>query len=142
MADSVSPIKRSEMMRAVKSVWTGPEISMLRLLRRLGYRPKTHVANLPGTPDFVFPRKRKVILVHGCFWHRHRCKYTTTPKSRVTFWSDKFDQNVRRDRRNYRALKRAGWNVLLIWQCNLGAEKKVARRLQRVLAHTVSQPES
>lgn len=135
MTDCVSPAKRSDMMRAVKSAWTGPEVSVQRLLRRLGCRPKTHAANLPGRPDFVFPRKRKIILVHGCFWHRHGCKYTTTPKSRIAFWSDKFVQNVRRDRRNVRVLRRAGWNVLVIWQCNLRAEERLNNRLQKFLFH-------
>jgi DNA mismatch endonuclease (patch repair protein) len=134
MTDLVSQAKRSEMMRAVKGVWTKPELSVQRLLRRLGYRPLTHVADLPGKPDFVLPNKRKIILVHGCFWHRHRCVYATTPKSRRAYWTTKFEENIRRDRRNHRALKRLGWAVFVVWQCRLRREDQMLNELRRFLS--------
>src|SRR4051794_14502810 len=108
MVDTVSSAKRSEMMRAVRGTWTKPEAQLLHILSRLRYRAQNHVSSLPGTPDFVFPHRRKIILVHGCFWHRHGCKHTTSPKSRTDYWNAKFEQNKARDRRNARALRAHG----------------------------------
>src|SRR5260370_10743425 len=135
MADIVSKPKRSAMMRAVKGTWTKPETEMRQLLAQLRYRPESHVASLPSTPDFVFRRRRKIILVHGCFWHRHSCKHTTTPKSRVDYWNAKFEQNKIRDRLNIRALRSKGWRVLVIWQCQLKATAPLERRLHAFLRH-------
>ena len=133
MADIVSQAKRSAIMRAVKGTWTRPEAAVAKLLTNLRYRPETHVSSLPGTPDFVFRRRRKLIFVHGCFWHRHSCKHTTTPKSRVDFWITKFEQNKSRDRRNIRTLRSNGWRVLIIWQCQLNSTPLLQKRLLRFL---------
>ena len=92
-----------------------------RLVFALGYRYRLHVSGMPGRPDLVFSGRRKVIFVHGCFWHRHaRCKLARLPKSRLEFWIPKLDANRRRDRKNVRALRRKGWAVLTIWECGLG----------------------
>lgn len=95
-----------------------PEMIVRRLAHALGYRYRLHRRDLPGTPDMVFPRLRKAIFVHGCFWHRHEgCKYSTTPKTRTDFWEDKFKKNTERDARKERELRALGWDVLTIWEC-------------------------
>ena len=97
---------------------TKPELRVRKLLHSLGYRYRLHRKELPGTPDICFPGRRKVIFVHGCFWHRHEhCRRTTTPKTRTAFWEEKFRQNIARDRRNLAALEKQGWNTLIIWSC-------------------------
>jgi DNA mismatch endonuclease (patch repair protein) len=96
----------------------------------LGFRYRLHVSGLPGRPDIVFPARRKVILVHGCFWHRHPgCRYAYLPKSRTDFWQAKFERNVERDAENLRALEEAGWKVLTIWECEIQASEILLTRL-------------
>src|SRR6202051_3411575 len=107
-------------MSAVHSKDTKPEMAVRRVVHALGFRYRLHYASLPGRPDLVFPSRGKVIFVHGCFWHRHaRCRYATIPKTRTDYWQDKFSANTERDRRNKRELKRLGWEVLIVWQCEL-----------------------
>jgi DNA mismatch endonuclease (patch repair protein) len=121
-------------MAAVRSVHTKPELLVRRLIHSLGYRFRLHSANLPGKPDLVFPSRRKVVFVHGCFWHRHvRCRYATLPKTRTEFWEKKFAANVVRDRRVRRDLKAAGWDTLTIWQCELKNLNKLAKRIDEFL---------
>ena len=118
--DTLSPKERSKRMGLVRSKGTGPELRVRRLVHSMGYRYRLHAPELPGRPDLVFRSRRKAIFVHGCFWHRHRgCARTRLPKSpdRLPFWRDKFAENVARDRRNQRALRRAGWDVLVLWEC-------------------------
>src|SRR5205823_1342142 len=99
---------------------TRPELIVRRLTHRLGYRFKLHDARLPGRPDLVFSGLRKVIFVHGCFWHRHHCRRGRfTPRTNSTYWSEKFINNRRRDRTNCRRLKARGWSVLVVWECQL-----------------------
>ena len=118
--DSVSPERRSEIMGRVSAKHTRPELAVRKLLHGLGYRFRLHRADLPGKPDIVLPRRRVVVLVHGCFWHRHPgCPHTRTPKSRVEFWTDKFAGNVRRDETARQALEALGWRVLVVWECEL-----------------------
>ncbi len=123
-------------MRAVRGADTRPEMVVRRLVHRLGYRYRLHVRALPGSPDLVFPARRKVILVHGCFWHRHACKEgRSTPASRVDYWSEKFAKNVRRDYQNRRRLRKLGWQVLVVWECQTlsrGAER-LHKRLSEFL---------
>ncbi len=135
MTDHVSRKKRSLIMAAVHSKDTKPEMAVRRLTHGMGYRYRLHVANLPGRPDLVFPSRGKVLFVHGCFWHRHTgCRYATLPKSRVEFWNAKFAANVARDRRARRELKKLGWQVLTVWQCELKDQSKLAERLDEFLA--------
>lgn len=115
--DTVEKSVRSRMMAAVPQKDTRPEMIVRRLAHGMGFRYRLHVRDLPGTPDIVFPRLRKIILVHGCYWHRHGCKRTTTPKSNRAFWTHKFDANQARDRKNSRTLRRMGWRVLVVWEC-------------------------
>ncbi|MEI3559557.1 MAG: very short patch repair endonuclease [Akkermansia muciniphila] len=118
--DSLTPEQRSHNMAAVKSKNTQPELALRKLLFAQGYRFRIQRKDLPGTPDIVLPKYRTVIFVNGCFWHRHEnCRYATTPSSNVTFWKKKFEANVKRDTVNYEKLKTLGWNVLIIWGCEM-----------------------
>ncbi|HEX9274354.1 MAG TPA: very short patch repair endonuclease [Candidatus Binatia bacterium] len=109
---------RSALMARVRGKNSKPEIVVRRVAHALGYRFRLHRGNLPGTPDLVFSRLRKVIFVHGCFWHRHRgCSRTTTPKTRAAFWAEKFARNIERDALKASQLKALGWKVLIVWEC-------------------------
>lgn len=134
MADTISKEQRSRVMAAVKSAGTAPEAAVRRLVYSLGYRYRLNVGNLPGRPDLVFKGRRKVIQVHGCFWHRHRgCKRATIPASNVEYWTCKLDANVRRDKRSVQSLRRDGWRVLVVWECQLARPAALATRIGRFL---------
>jgi DNA mismatch endonuclease (patch repair protein) len=135
MTDALSKQQRSANMRAVKSRDTGPEIAIRKIVHRLGYRYRLHVRSLPGRPDLVFPSRRKIIFVHGCFWHRHSgCKRATLPKTRQQFWRNKLASNVARDRRAGHELKRLDWAILTVWQCELKKPDRLTKRLNDFLS--------
>ena len=135
MTDHVNRGKRSLIMAAVRSKDTKPELAVRSLVHALGYRYRLHVSSLPGKPDLVFPGRRKIIFVHGCFWHRHaRCRYATSPKTRSDFWQEKFLTNVVRDRRTRQELKKLGWRILTVWQCELKNPQKLEVRIDEFLA--------
>ena len=135
--DHVDRPRRSLNMAAIRSENTGPEIAVRKIVHRLGYRFRLHVRTLPGRPDLVFPVRRKVIFVHGCFWHRHpRCRYATSPKTHEEFWRTKFISNVARDRNARRELKRMDWAVLTVWQCELKRTDKLTKRLDDFLSES------
>lgn len=118
--DVFSKEKRSEVMRAVKARDTGPEMRLRRALHAEGYRYRLHRKDLPGSPDLVFPARRAVIFVHGCFWHGHDCpRGARTPKSNRAYWEAKIDRNKARDAAALDALVRAGWRALVVWECEL-----------------------
>ena len=118
--DIVSKDKRSEMMSNIRSTNTKPELVVRRLVYSLGYRYRLHCKDLPGKPDLVFRGKKKVIFVHGCFWHQHQgCSKASIPKSRPDFWRLKLSKNVERDERAISSLTRLGWGVLVIWECEI-----------------------
>ncbi len=118
--DTLSKSERSARMRLIKSGDTKPELILQRLVGMLGYRCRLHDKALPGRPDLVFPSRRKVIFMHGCFWHRHnRCQLARLPKSRPEFWLPKLGGNKRRDRAIRCALTRQGWKNLVLWECEL-----------------------
>ena len=124
-------------MAAVQSEDTGPEMAVRKIVHGLGYRYRLHVRTLPGRPDLVFPARRKVIFVHGCFWHRHSsCKFCYTPKSRTEFWSAKFKGTIERDKLAEGALRSLGWHVTLVWECELDDEDKLARKLGEAIQRT------
>jgi DNA mismatch endonuclease (patch repair protein) len=128
MVDVFSKSKRSKIMAAIRSVHTKPEIVLRAFLRRSGFRIHLHVASLPGTPDITVPRYRTAIFVNGCFWHGHRgCKRAALPATRTAFWRAKIAGNLRRDRRNNAALRRLGWHVVTVWQCQLTPQKVEGR---------------
>lgn len=121
-------------MSQIGSKDTQPELIVRRLLTEMGLRYRLHRRDLPGKPDIVFGPRRLVLFVHGCFWHRHRgCRLASTPSANSAFWQTKFDANMARDRRNTAALKRAGWRVAVIWECETRQPERLARRLQRLL---------
>jgi len=120
MADIYTKTKRSEVMRAVRSRNTKPELFIRNLLRQFGLSLKAHPSSLPGRPDIVLPRKRKAIFVHGCFWHQHRnCKAAVRPTSNTSFWNPKLDRNVSRDRLAREKLAKLGWKSLIVWECGI-----------------------
>ncbi len=111
---------RSWNMSRIKSGNTKPELVVRSLLHSMGYRFRLHRKDLPGKPDIVLPKYRSVIFVHGCFWHRHhKCKYAYNPKSNMDFWQKKFKANIERDVRVIKELKDLGWNILIVWECEI-----------------------
>jgi DNA mismatch endonuclease, patch repair protein len=132
--DHLTTAHRSWNMSRIRGRDTGPERAVRSLLHRLGYRFRLHGTKLPGRPDIVLARYRTVVLVHGCFWHRHRhCPLAYTPKSRTKFWSEKFAGNMARDRRTGQALRRLGWHVIVVWECEVRDGTTLSRRLHREL---------
>lgn len=126
---------RSKLMSRVRAGNTKPEMIVRRVLHALGLRFRLHRRDLPGTPDIVLPRHRLAIFVHGCFWHRHEgCAKTTTPKTRETFWQQKFDRNVARDRRNLEQLTELGWRSSIVWECETGNLPALSTKLATLLA--------
>ena len=117
--DSVSPEKRSAMMRAVAQKNTAPELLLRKTLHAHGYRYRLHAKNLPGRPDIVFPGRRAAIFVHGCFWHGHDCRAGRRPGTRRDYWLPKIEENIRRDARKTAALRDLGWRTLTVWECEL-----------------------
>lgn len=135
MADVLTPHQRTRNMSAIKGKNTKPEIVVRRMAHRLGYRFRLHRRDLPGAPDLVFPRLRKVIFVHGCFWHMHSCRWgSVTPKTNAEFWEAKRTGNVARDRRSLRRLRADGWKALVIWECQTKDIDAVRDLLSRFLA--------
>ena len=129
MADILTPKERSELMSRIRGVNTKPELIVRRALHGLGYRFRTHVRRLPGRPDLVFSKRRAVVFVHGCFWHRHGCMRTYFPKSRRKFWETKFAKNVERDKRDQKLLVEAGWRVLVVWECEVESDEATINRV-------------
>lgn len=128
-------------MSRVRGKDTNPELMVRRLVHALGYRYRLHKRDLPGCPDLVFARRRKVIFVHGCFWHRHpdsSCKLARLPKSRLEFWVPKFEANVARDSRNEAELRARGWDVLVIWECELNDRASIQSKIESFLDHEIS----
>ncbi|WP_319396352.1 very short patch repair endonuclease [uncultured Desulfobacter sp.] len=117
--DVHQPQTRSYNMSRIRGKDTKPELIIRRILWSKGYRYRIHYKNLPGKPDIVFPRKKKVIFINGCFWHRHNCKYFKWPKSNQSFWKEKILRTVNRDSENYNKLISAGWGIYIIWECSI-----------------------
>ena len=128
--DSLTPERRSANMRAIRSKHTKPELAVRSTAFRAGYRFRLHERALPGSPDLVFSARRKVIFVHGCFWHGHDgCDKAYRPKSRVAFWSEKFQKNRQRDERTMAAIQALGWEPLVVWECEAVDGEVLRRRL-------------
>lgn len=138
MTDVLTPAQRSNCMRAIRGAHTKPEIAVRRLVHAMGFRFRLHVRTLPGVPDIVFPRRRAVIFVHGCFWHGHSCKDGRIPQSRPEYWIPKLDGNRRRHKRACAALRRAGWRIITIWECQLSDPIKLGERLSHFLSCNLS----
>jgi DNA mismatch endonuclease (patch repair protein) len=119
MVDVHSPKQRSFNMSRIKGKNTKPEMIVRQWLWQNGYRYRLHRKDLPGKPDLVFPGRRKVIFIHGCFWHKHNCRYFKWPKSNAEFWQKKIEGNVCRDADHYAALTAAGWDFIVVWECEI-----------------------
>lgn len=134
MVDSLSPEERSKIMARVRSKNMRPELAVRKLVFAMGYRYRLHARDLPGCPDLVLRPRRKVIFVHGCFWHRHaNCSLARLPKSRLDFWETKLESNRLRDEKNRRALRRKGWKVLTVWECQIKDTAGLEQRIRRFL---------
>ena len=128
--DTLTPERRSWNMSRIRSRDTTPERLVRSLLHRMGYRFRLHRKDLPGRPDIVLPRYRTVVLVHGCYWHRHpACRLTYTPKSNREFWETKFAENVSRDSRQYEELGAMGWRAIIVWECETKELQALSERL-------------
>lgn len=136
MADVFSPEERSRIMAAVKGKNTKPELLVRSLVHRMGYRFRLHDSTLPGKPDIVLRRHKKIILVHGCFWHQHPdCQRSARPTSNVDYWNKKLDRNMERDRKNQDTLTQLGWAVLVLWECEIENKNLLFRRLEGFLSN-------
>lgn len=137
MPDIISKERRSENMRRIRSKGMKPEMIVRRLSHALGYRHRLHRKELPGKPDLVYPGRKKVIFVHGCFWHQHAdpgCKIARRPKSNLDYWIPKLERNMERDVRNQEELRTSGWEVMIIWECQAKqGPEKLADRLREFL---------
>jgi len=131
MPDKLTPEHRSWNMSRIRSKDTKLEILVRQWLFSKGFRFRKNYRKLPGSPDVVLAKYKTVIFVHGCFWHRHEnCKDATTPKTRTEFWMSKFEKNIANDQKAYNHLNELGWNVIVLWQCQL--EKDFQTAMQRV----------
>jgi DNA mismatch endonuclease, patch repair protein len=136
LTDSLSPARRSANMAAIRSKDTSPELAVRRLVHALGYRYRLQWRDLPGKPDLVFTPRRKVIFVHGCFWHQHaktNCLDGRIPNSNTKYWGPKLSRNTARDAENTASLRALGWGVLIIWDCETHDQKRLAAKILRFL---------
>lgn len=135
--DRISRLRRSENMARIKGKDTKPELWVRSFIHRAGLRFRLHDKSLPGKPDLVFKRHRKVVFVHGCFWHQHRnCPLAVVPGSNVDFWRAKLSGNAARDLRVRRRLGRLGWRVLVLWECEIEHELRAARKINRFFSNS------
>ena len=137
--DIVSPEKRSRMMAGIKGKNTKPELVVRKLVHGMGFRYRLHRKDLPGSPDLVFSRLKKVIFVHGCFWHRHPgCRFAYTPKSNAQFWLNKLEGNTARDELALAALNAMGWEVLIVWECEVRDLPALSRKVSVFLGRSTT----
>lgn len=135
--DTLTPRERSERMSRIKGKNTKPELLVRRIIHRMGYRYRLYGARLPGRPDLVFAKRRKVIFVHGCFWHRHEgCRLARMPKTRLDFWQPKLNANAARDKDAARQLVELGWKVMIVWECEVKDEAALMPRIKAFLDDT------
>ncbi|MBE3124918.1 MAG: DNA mismatch endonuclease Vsr [Acidobacteria bacterium] len=134
MTDVFPPQKRSQIMSSIRGYDTQPELSVRSLVHRMGYRFRIRQGQLPGDPDIVLPRHRKVIFIHGCFWHSHKkCKRSKRPSTNETFWNQKLDKNIDRDKRQQGELRKLGWKTLVVWQCQIRIPAKLEEKIKRFM---------
>lgn len=134
MTDNITKDQRRANMRAVRSQGTAPEMRVRQAAHRLGYRFRLHRRGLPGKPDLAFPSRRKVIFVHGCFWHQHKnCRRAALPGTNRKFWRTKLSRNTARDAAQMAAIRKGGWRPMVIWECETKNEKQLSSRLKRFL---------
>jgi DNA mismatch endonuclease, patch repair protein len=137
MVDKLTPKERSKNMGKIRSKDTSPELIVRKLTHSLGYRFRLHRKDLPGKPDLVFPGKKKVIFVHGCFWHQHQdpeCKIARIPKSRTDYWIPKLHRNAERDMQHQKDLKKKGWTSLVVWECDCSSPERMTELIEGFLS--------
>ena len=131
--DTLTKEKRSWNMSKIRSKNTKPEIAIRSKLHKAGYRFRLHVKDLPGKPDIVLPKYNTIIFINGCFWHRHKgCEYAYKPKTRVDFWNQKLNRNIKRQEEVTKQLRKLKWNVLVIWECEVNNEKTLKKVLRKL----------
>jgi DNA mismatch endonuclease (patch repair protein) len=134
MADVLTKEQRSFNMSQIRDKNTKPEIIIRSIVHGMGFRFRLHEKLLPGKPDIVLPRHKKIIFIHGCFWHMHNCRYgRVKPATHKKFWQDKRRGNVERDKRNLKKLRLAGWKVLVVWECQTKSPEKIINRISKFL---------
>jgi DNA mismatch endonuclease (patch repair protein) len=134
MTDNLTPGKRSELMSRIRSSNTKPELTVRSILHRNGYRYSLKRKNLPGKPDIVLVRYNIAVFVHGCFWHQHAgCQFSFMPKTRIEYWGKKLQNNADRDKRIVAALKKLGWQVLIVWECEIKNPSLILERVTQII---------
>lgn len=131
--DTLTKAVRSQLMSRIRSKDTKPELTVRSMLHGMGYRFRLHRRDLPGRPDIVLVRHKKIVLVHGCFWHGHSCRLASKPKSNQDYWLPKIERNRSRDRSALRALKLAGWKVLVLWECEIRRQAGLVGKLRKFM---------
>ncbi len=131
--DPLTPEERSERMSRIRNGDTKPEMVVRRMVFGMGYRYRLHVRGLPGNPDLVFNPRKKVIFVHGCFWHQHGCRQYRMPRTKLGFWEPKLDGNKLRDKKVIRELRRLGWKILVVWECQIKRKALLRKRIAHFL---------
>ena len=132
--DNKTALQRSENMKRIQSKDSIAELTVRRVIHRMGYRFRLHSNRMPGRPDIVLPRHNKIVFVNGCFWHQHKgCPDGHLPKSNQDYWKPKLNKNVSRDRKNYSELKKQGWRILVVWACEIGNLRKLRKKICRFL---------
>lgn len=141
MVDKLTPEERSKNMGNIRSKDTSPEIIVRKLTHSLGYRYRLHRKDLPGKPDIVFSNRKKIIFIHGCFWHQHddpSCKIARIPKSRTEYWVPKLQRNIERDREHQAQLLSMGWRMLVIWECEVKDLEKLTYKIRKYLSNSTA----
>jgi DNA mismatch endonuclease (patch repair protein) len=135
MSDNHTPEQRSHNMSRIRSADTRPERIVRSMIHRMGYRYALHCRQLPGKPDIVLTSRRKIVFVHGCFWHAHKCRWgDVRPKTNSQYWREKISSNAERDKKHLKALQLAGWRILVVWECQVRSPSKLTGRLSRFLS--------
>ncbi len=137
MIDNLSKEQRLRNMKSIKSKDSKPELKVRKLVYALGFRYRLHKKDLPGKPDLVFSKQKKIILVHGCFWHGHNCKRgKVNPKTNANYWSTKISKNISRDKSNIRKLRSLGWKILIVWECKIKNLEQIESRISKFLSQS------
>lgn len=132
--DTFSRKQRSECMSKIRHKDTRPELVARKALTELGYRYRLHRKDLPGSPDIVMPRLKKIIFINGCFWHQHKgCKRSSMPKSNKDYWKPKLEKNIERQKKDVRLLKKDGWSIIVLWECETNNKDKMMKKLEKQL---------
>lgn len=129
--DTFSKKQRSECMSKIRSRNTQPELAVRKVLTGLGFRYRLHRNDLPGKPDIVIPKLKKIIFINGCFWHQHKdCKRSSMPKSNKDYWKPKLERNIEKQKDNIKLLKKDGWSIIVLWECEIQNIQKLREKLK------------